>query len=123
MVLNVIEWLKAKLCGCCASLESEEQFESRLFVCEGCGHISLSEKGLRQHKLLVHKEGRMLERTLDANGRPLNYFGDLPVLPPKPLKAVEDQKLGRRRPIVSVLLSGFFDSNDEDEDHLTKPPF
>ncbi|GIY40411.1 hypothetical protein CEXT_142241 [Caerostris extrusa] len=29
MVLNVIEWLKAKLCGCCASLESEEQFEER----------------------------------------------------------------------------------------------
>ncbi|GIY80973.1 hypothetical protein CDAR_71021 [Caerostris darwini] len=84
MVLNVIEWLKAKLCGCCASLESEEQFQSRLFVCQGCGHISLSEKGLRLHSLLVHKEGRLFERTLDANGRPLNYFGELPVLPPKP---------------------------------------
>ncbi|GIY54704.1 hypothetical protein CEXT_39561 [Caerostris extrusa] len=31
MVLNVIEWLKAKSCRCCASLESEEEFEP--FVC------------------------------------------------------------------------------------------
>ncbi|GIY33009.1 hypothetical protein CEXT_61651, partial [Caerostris extrusa] len=56
---------------------------TRLFVCEGCGHISLSEKGLRLHRLLVHKEGRLFERTLDANGRPLDYFGELPVLAPK----------------------------------------
>ncbi|GIY23662.1 hypothetical protein CDAR_478981 [Caerostris darwini] len=84
MGLNVIEWLKAKLCRCCASLEGEEEFETRLFVCEGFGHISLLEKGLRLHKLLVHKEGRLFERTLDANGRPLNYFGDLLVLETKP---------------------------------------
>ncbi|GIY43125.1 hypothetical protein CDAR_492851 [Caerostris darwini] len=76
MVLNVIEWLKAKLCRCCSSLESEEEFQTRLFACEGCGHIALR---LRLHKLLV-----LFETTLDANGRPLNYFGELPVLAPKP---------------------------------------
>ncbi|GIY23661.1 hypothetical protein CDAR_478971 [Caerostris darwini] len=35
-------YIHSHWCSCCASLESEEQFESRLIVCEGCGHISLS---------------------------------------------------------------------------------
>ncbi|GIY43134.1 hypothetical protein CDAR_492921 [Caerostris darwini] len=38
-----------------------------------------------------------------------------------PLKAVEDQELGRRRRMVSVLLSGFFGSHDVDWDHHENP--
>ncbi|GIY54700.1 hypothetical protein CEXT_39541 [Caerostris extrusa] len=82
-------WLKPK-CRCCASLESEEEFESRLFVCRGCGHISLSQKGLRLHSLLVHKESRLFERTLDANGRPQLLWGTSCFATKTSLKAVED---------------------------------
>ncbi|GIX97281.1 hypothetical protein CEXT_617751 [Caerostris extrusa] len=89
---------------------------SRLFVCEGCGHISLSEKGLRLQ--ISRAQGGPPVRKNPGCQRPtLNYFGDLPVCHRNPLKAVEDQKLGRRRPIRLLRL------NDEDEDHRTKPPF
>ncbi|GIY43128.1 hypothetical protein CDAR_492881 [Caerostris darwini] len=100
MVLNVIEWLKEKLCRCCSSLESEEEFKSRLFVCEGCGHISLSEKGLRLHKLLVHKEGPSFRKNPGCQ-RPTPQLlwrsSCFTTENQLSIKAVEDQELGRRR--------------------------
>ncbi|GIY40410.1 hypothetical protein CEXT_142231 [Caerostris extrusa] len=70
-------------CRCCASLESEEEFEARLFTCEGCGaHQPFQRKAPRLHQLLVHKEGPCSKEPWMPTADPLNYFGDLPVLPP-----------------------------------------
>ncbi|GIX79994.1 hypothetical protein CEXT_648621 [Caerostris extrusa] len=68
-------------------------------MCQECGNISLSWKGLRLHRLLVHKEGRMFERTLDAHGRPSTTLRNFPFCHQTTLKAVEDQELERRRPL------------------------
>ncbi|GIY16972.1 hypothetical protein CDAR_544331 [Caerostris darwini] len=68
-----------------------ERGETRLFKCKRCDHTSVTKKELRHHLLIVHKEGRLFDRTLDACGRPLNFFGDPPVEkgkkePPKQLQ-------------------------------------
>ncbi|GFR03363.1 uncharacterized protein TNCT_696971 [Trichonephila clavata] len=45
------------------------------YNCDYCGYRSPTQKGLRCHRLTVHRIGVGLRRTLDSHGRPLAYFG------------------------------------------------
>ncbi|GFY54527.1 uncharacterized protein TNIN_316111 [Trichonephila inaurata madagascariensis] len=45
------------------------------YNCAYCDYRSSTQKGLRCHRLTVHKIGVGTRRTLDAHGRPLSYFG------------------------------------------------
>ncbi|GFQ84812.1 uncharacterized protein TNCT_613991 [Trichonephila clavata] len=45
------------------------------FDCAYCDYRSPTEKGLRCHRITVHKIGVGVRRTLDSHGRPLTYFG------------------------------------------------
>ncbi|GFX62199.1 uncharacterized protein TNCV_2229251 [Trichonephila clavipes] len=45
------------------------------YNCAGCDYRSSTQKGLRCHRVTVHKIGVGTRRTLDAHGRPLSYFG------------------------------------------------
>ncbi|GFW15183.1 uncharacterized protein TNCV_173301 [Trichonephila clavipes] len=45
------------------------------FDCAYCNYRSPTAKGLRCHRLTVHKIGLGVRRTLDSHGRPLTYFG------------------------------------------------
>ncbi|GFQ90040.1 uncharacterized protein TNCT_682411 [Trichonephila clavata] len=81
-------WLKAKL-GFrgssipyvefedeCGSTSEEVKMEPVIsFDCAYCDYRSPTEKGLRCHRITVHKIGVGVRRTLDSHGRPLTYFG------------------------------------------------
>ncbi|GIY25460.1 hypothetical protein CEXT_625011 [Caerostris extrusa] len=116
-------------CGCIVPNEPKinDYNMTRLFKCKRCDHISVTKKGLRFHLLIVHKEGRLFDRTLDAHGRPLNFFGDLPVEkgrkePPKQLQTEDieegDEEFKRgmsiavRESIAEAAAKGYFDSED-----------
>ncbi|GFY72473.1 uncharacterized protein TNIN_254411 [Trichonephila inaurata madagascariensis] len=45
------------------------------FDCAYCGYRSPTQKGLRSHRITVHRIGVRVKRTLDSHGRPLTYFG------------------------------------------------
>ncbi|GIY80915.1 hypothetical protein CDAR_70671 [Caerostris darwini] len=101
---------------------------TRLRKCKLCEHISVTKKGLRLHLLIVHKKDRLFDRRLDANGRPLNFFGDLPVEevrkePPKQLH-IEDVEEGDddfkrdlsaaiKDSIAEAAAKGYFDSDED----------
>ncbi|GFV37720.1 uncharacterized protein TNCV_2503581 [Trichonephila clavipes] len=44
------------------------------YNCAYCDYRSSTQKGLRCHRLTVHKIGVGTRRTLDAHGRPLSFF-------------------------------------------------
>ncbi|GFU93277.1 uncharacterized protein TNCV_1860081 [Trichonephila clavipes] len=45
------------------------------FDCAYCDYRSSTQKGLRSHRITVHKIGVEVRCTLDFHGRPLTYFG------------------------------------------------
>ncbi|GIZ00929.1 hypothetical protein CEXT_623751 [Caerostris extrusa] len=117
-------------CGCIVPNEPKinDYNMTRLFKCKHCEHVSVTKKGLRFHLLMVHKRGRLFHRTLDAYGRPLNFFGDLPVEmgkeePPKQLQTEDieegDEEFKRgmsiaiRESIVEAAAKGYFDSDED----------
>ncbi|GFU05645.1 hypothetical protein NPIL_644211, partial [Nephila pilipes] len=53
-------------------------YGKRKYMCKTCGSRPTTKKGLRHHKITKHRFGVLAEqlRTLDANGRPLNFFDD-----------------------------------------------
>ncbi|GFQ93469.1 uncharacterized protein TNCT_729241 [Trichonephila clavata] len=73
-------WLKAKL-GFGRPVPyktfTDEEVEEEPVVtynCDYCGYRSPTQKGLRCHRLTVHRIGVGVRRTLDSHGRPLAYF-------------------------------------------------
>ncbi|GFT47158.1 uncharacterized protein TNCV_3748001 [Trichonephila clavipes] len=56
----------------------EEEVEVEPVVtynCDYCEYRSPTQKGLRCHRITVHRIGVGVRRTLDTHGRPLAYFG------------------------------------------------
>ncbi|GFT47191.1 uncharacterized protein TNCV_3748221 [Trichonephila clavipes] len=45
------------------------------YNCDYCEYRSPTQKGLRCHRVTVHRIGVGVRRTLDTYGRPLAYFG------------------------------------------------
>ncbi|GFR01091.1 uncharacterized protein TNCT_518811 [Trichonephila clavata] len=73
-------WLKAKL-GFGGRVRyktlAEEENEVEPVVtynCDYCDYRSPTQKGLRCHRITVHRIGVGVRRTLDSHGRPLAYF-------------------------------------------------
>ncbi|GFR13666.1 uncharacterized protein TNCT_168451 [Trichonephila clavata] len=73
-------WLKAKL-GFGGPVPyktfTDEEVEEEpvvTFNCDYCGYRSPTQKGLRCHRLTVHRIGAGVRRTLDSHGRPFTYF-------------------------------------------------
>ncbi|GFR14194.1 uncharacterized protein TNCT_675051 [Trichonephila clavata] len=73
-------WLKAKL-GLGGPVPyktlAEEEVEVEPVVTYNCGYCdyrSPTQKGLRCHRITVHRIGVGVRRTLDTHGRPLAYF-------------------------------------------------
>ncbi|GFR04360.1 uncharacterized protein TNCT_548981 [Trichonephila clavata] len=74
-------WLKAKL-GFVRPVPyktlAEEEVEVATVVTYNCGYCdyrSPTQKGLRSHRITVHRIGVGVRHTLDSHGRPLAYFG------------------------------------------------
>ncbi|GIY27275.1 hypothetical protein CDAR_455821 [Caerostris darwini] len=94
-------WFKRLMCGFCG-VEEKKDFKDTFFVndgfdfggcdydeksgsipdyfvpefgCDLCNHVSRTNKGLRAHRIWTHKVGVVPNRTVDAYGRPLDYFG------------------------------------------------
>ncbi|GFR04094.1 uncharacterized protein TNCT_222561, partial [Trichonephila clavata] len=56
---------------------AEEEIEVEPVVtynCDYCDYRSPTQKGLRCHRITVHRIGVGMMRTLDTHGRPLAYF-------------------------------------------------
>ncbi|GBO32062.1 hypothetical protein AVEN_206135-1 [Araneus ventricosus] len=49
----------------------------RRYKCGTCSYKSTTKKGLRWHMITAHKKDVQSKRTVDAYGRPLNFFGDI----------------------------------------------
>ncbi|GBO13181.1 hypothetical protein AVEN_260508-1 [Araneus ventricosus] len=49
----------------------------RRYKCGTCAYKSTTKKGLRWHMITAHKKDVQTKRTVDAYGRPLNFFGDI----------------------------------------------
>ncbi|GFY39396.1 uncharacterized protein TNIN_180641 [Trichonephila inaurata madagascariensis] len=87
MPFKLKAWLKAKLRLRGSSIPYEK-FEDEpgstseevkmepviSFDCAYCDYRSPTQKGLRWHRITVHKIGVEVRRTLDSHGRPLTYF-------------------------------------------------
>ncbi|GFT47102.1 uncharacterized protein TNCV_3747511 [Trichonephila clavipes] len=57
-------------------VEEEVQVEPVVtYNCDHCEYRSPTQKGLRCHRITVHRIGVGVKRTLDTHGRPLAYFG------------------------------------------------
>ncbi|GFQ83208.1 uncharacterized protein TNCT_286501, partial [Trichonephila clavata] len=57
---------------------AEEEVEEEPVVtnnCDYCDYRSPTQKGLRCHRITVHRIGVGVRHTLNSNGRPLAYFG------------------------------------------------
>ncbi|GFQ86451.1 uncharacterized protein TNCT_92411, partial [Trichonephila clavata] len=57
---------------------AEEEVEVEPVItynCDYCDYRSPTQKGLRSHRITVHRIGVEVRRTLDTHGRPLAYFG------------------------------------------------
>ncbi|GFQ92034.1 uncharacterized protein TNCT_565361 [Trichonephila clavata] len=73
-------WLKAKLgfggpVPYKTLVEEEVEVEPVVpYNCDYCDYRSPTQKGLRSHRITVHRIGVGLKRTLDSHGRPLAYF-------------------------------------------------
>ncbi|GFY75773.1 uncharacterized protein TNIN_157731 [Trichonephila inaurata madagascariensis] len=88
MPFKLKAWLKAKLGFGGSSIPYKEfkdepgstseevKVDTKIYYnCSYCEYRSSTQKGLRCHRLTVHKIGVGTRRTLDAHGRPLSYFG------------------------------------------------